>query len=70
MVTRVWDRDTQHSGLEAASETVQVARQERRLWEEQPLGRDTRGVDVTTEAGDLARVSPGGKSDPVLTLGD
>ena len=67
MVTRVWDRDAQHLGLEAASETIQVTW---RLWEEQPLGRDIAGVDVTTEAGGLARVSPGGKSDPVLTLGD
>jgi len=67
MVTRVWDRDAQNLGLEAASETIQVTW---RLWEEQPLGRDIAGVDVTTEAGGLARVSPGGKSDPVLTLGD
>lgn len=66
-MTRVWDRDAQNLGLEAASETIQVTW---RLWEEQPLGRDIAGVDVTTEAGGLARVSPGGKSDPVLTLGD
>ena len=67
MVIRVWDRDAQHLGLEAASETIQVTR---RLWEEQPLGWDTTAVDVMTEAGGLAGVSPGGKSDPVLTLGD
>lgn len=40
----------------------------RRLREEQPLGRDTAWVDVTAEAGDLARISPRGKSDPVPTF--
>lgn len=28
MVTWVWDRDAQHLGLEAASETIQVTREE------------------------------------------
>lgn len=39
-----------------------------RLRHEQPLGRDTAWVGVTAKAGDLARVSAGGRSAPVPAL--